>query len=382
MSVRFALHTLLAKANKFTTFDRHYGPLNLDGLFFILSGISWIFWYFLNPLMGFQRISAIFIIFTTSIFTANVAAADTEYDQAISQCSIEFPDLVFDYIARSACIEVADKALSSREAERSLEAKEAVARPCIAAQLSDLEEKLRNLAANIEISPPKNVDEAKNSIQMDLGIDAEISIPEDLITDKTIVAFLRPECETRFGYLVNIRLDENEHTRWLAVFAKDPPKGLTGFGADGYIEKFSIDFEEEARRSEFAARLAAEEMQKTVEGAQRDALVKDILALSNLKVKKVECYYGSCYDYSVTLDVENRSNSKIQGAEFAILASGGDQRECYSQSSGNVSVPYLNLLPHETREITFRSGYMGIANGPSTGNIWVCAQLVSVNLGD
>ena len=59
-----------------------------------------------------------------------------------------------------------------------------------------------------------------SSIQMDLGIDAEISIPEDLITDKTIVAFLRPECETG-----------SHHAREIALPA-GPPESHPGPPAD------------------------------------------------------------------------------------------------------------------------------------------------------
>ena len=76
---------------------------------------------------------------------ASEAEADTDYDNAISQCNISFPNLIYDYWSRSSCIDEADKQKALRDAERVANSKEDAARPCIAAQLPELEKKLSHL---------------------------------------------------------------------------------------------------------------------------------------------------------------------------------------------------------------------------------------------
>jgi hypothetical protein len=324
---------------------------------------------------------SILVFGVVSLAMTEKAGADSQYDQEISHCSKQFPSLIYDYLLRSSCIDEADKALALRELERKLEAKEDAARPCIATQLPNLDQKLRNLSANVEIRPPKSIVEAMASIENYLGVKGEVVIPDDLILEKTVVAFVRPTCETEFGYLVNIRLDKDQRTRWLSVYAQNPPKGLSGVGIGGYVESFSIDIEERERQNQIAAELALQEKRIKDEEAERKALTDWVLANSTLKVKRIDCYYGRCYDYSVTMDLANGSDKTIEAAEFAIFTLGPDQLNCRWQNSGNVKMQYLNLLPYETREITVRSGSMGVKNGPSSGDVRVCAQLVSIKLG-
>lgn len=188
----------------------------------------------------------------------------TDDPDILHYCKTAFKD---ETIARWKCISKSEenkkKVQVERDAaierEKAREARDIAARPCLAADVTRIENVARKIKESI--TKDMSIEDVTAKLKI-LGLEGGVQIPEDDLKQKVFVANISTNCVSDFYILLNIRFfsdreisDNGYKVRWLRFYMNNPPNGY-------YFPIANNDFESEVARKrqdkiEFAQQLLA-----------------------------------------------------------------------------------------------------------------------------
>ncbi len=258
------------------------------------------------------------ITFSAQVCLGQETLTDRQIDE---KCEKAHPDYIGDFFKRRSCVsnetekrEEIDRLKREKERE---EAREEKARSCIADDLKRMEGILRALKDASDDS--LSLSDTAKRLEPIAGGTSSVVPANDNIKQKVLVLSVRPKCDTKFHFLINVRFNESGTLIDHRVWARNPPKGYnTGTGS---MSEFSVDWET-TRSTQLRVKAQNEAEVREAEARrqlkEREAKVIESLKLLNLEARCDTPSYGpqTCGRVSFRFGVENRSAFPISTISF------------------------------------------------------------------
>ena len=334
-----------------------------------------------------------------SVYAQNLAIQPAARDRIAADCRRQHPNLVFDYVSRQACIdeneriergrlrqeqEAEDRRVREERAAEERRRREEAVRPCIAAALPSMEEKLATIKTRVNHN--MTLDQIKEDLDKFFPTTGEIVFSQRDIFQRVYVNYLPPPCATNFGFLVNVSADRDGNLLRLGVWSQNPPVG--------YPDDFRADFsrnltQERLDERERASRIIAEvqerqrqltlieqDRRRLAELQRRSEAVRSQLLITS---RNTECFSQiNCDGYRVIVSVRNNSSEIVRGIRFgfSIIPEG---ESCPANLSPRVSRQFT-LQPGETGTFRWMGSETGMPPAPPTRSIRFCVTVAGVDL--
>ena len=324
-----------------------------------------------------------------SLYAQNLAIQPLTRDRIAADCRRQHPNLVLDYVSRRACIdeneriergrlreeqEAEDRRRREERAAEEQRRRDEAVRPCIAAALPSMEEKLRTVKARVNHN--MTLDQIKENLDPIFPTPGEIVFSQQDIFQRVYVNYLRPPCFTNFDFLVNVSSDRDGNLLRLGVWSRNPPIGYPGH----YRTDFSRDLSQERleeRERERRIVMAEQERRRLADLQRRAEAVRSQLMITS---RNFECPAGqiNCDGYRVTVSVRNNSSEIVRGIRFgfSIIPEG---ESCPANLSPRVSRQFT-LQPGETGTFRWMGYETGMPAAPPTRSIRFCVTVAGVEL--
>lgn len=259
--------------------------------------------------MVFRRlITILFALAATPVFAAS--------DEIEHDCTTRYPN-VTQYFAWRDCVKTETKREEEERFKATLaaekQARELAERPCIAADISRMEDLAAK--ARAAIKPQFNLEEAQTALGQAIGYKGEIHIPNDDIKERVLVFSIRTKCNSQFHFLINLRAGQDGSFRWYRTWAQYPPAGYKG----ELHSEYSIEFEEQRRleASRAEAAKSAEAFQAMMAKSREDLEEKKRQYLRGIKITNAQlrCEFD-CAWRVLEFNVTNESGRPVGEVSF------------------------------------------------------------------
>ena len=323
------------------------------------------------------------------VYAQNLAIPPVTRDRISADCRRQHPNLILDYLSRQACIgenerversrlrqeqDAADRRLWEERAAEERRRREEAVRPCIAAALPSMEEKLTTIKARVNHN--MTLDQIKEELDPVFPTPGEIVFSQHDIFQRVYINNLSPPCVTNFDFLVNVSADRDGNLLRLGVWSRNPPVGYPGH----YRTDFSRDLSQERLEERERVRrivVAEQERRRLTDLQRRAETVRGQLMITS---RNIECPPGqiNCDGYRITVAVRNNSIEIVRGIRFgfSIIPEG---ESCPANLSPRVSRQFT-LQPGETGTFRWTGHEAGMPPAPPTRSIRFCVTVAGADL--
>lgn len=182
-------------------------------------------------------------LITLNIDTCNADPISKFYQSKYlieKNCKEQFPNMISDLFARNECIneqmELMNKERDLAQEVEDSRKREENARECIASDLDRMEKIYKDIFhaikfefdkyandLNSEILEPKTIEKSVKTVWEKAVFETAIS--KDNIREKVLILSISTKCNSKFQFLINIRLDKDGYVKWYKAWIENPPKG-------------------------------------------------------------------------------------------------------------------------------------------------------------
>lgn len=287
-------------------------------------------------------------------------------------CSVRYPS-VTQHLAWKDCVKaetrhVADDELRRRAEDQNRQRKEA-ARPCLAADITRMEEVAKQV--KVAVRSEASLEEIQGTLVPITEAQGKIQIASDSIKERVLVTSIRTRCDFSFHFLINVREGPDKKLRWLRVWAVDAPAGYP----DDLHSDFSLDFDaqrqqelqraEDAKRQDDARAKIAKIEQEREE--QRQRFLQGV-KIVNARIKCARA--DSCSSGTIEFVMTNVSPQPVRDIYFGWMFLPPQMKECPTKLASNEEGFGSVLQPGEKISKT-----ISFSGGPETRDAKYCLRV-------